>query len=222
MTTREVVMEQHTDGWVPMAMWGKDHWSTLAYLGTRLVEGLQPERDRMRVDVGVHPQHANRASRSTATNGKRHPTRLNNGCTVDGHDDWSCLDDAVAEGLLTETGTGVNPYYALTSRGGAVVAALRQHKRDGGGFATFKPPEPIRSPRQALGDVRALATLALTYLGRRGGEDDWRHVVRLCASAGVVSSPLREGETCRDAGEVFATASEGHGGAERGAGEVLA
>jgi len=129
-------------GPIPMARWGKDHWSTLAYIETRIVDhkGV-PNRDHMRTDASVHPGLTGSAARVLGLSTRKYPTRLNDGALVAAHDDWSCLDDAEAAGLLESGGTGIHPVYRLTPLGAQVCAALRLHKPNGS-FGTFRWPVP--------------------------------------------------------------------------------
>jgi hypothetical protein len=46
---------------------------------------------------------------------KKYPTRLRNDVELSDHDDWDCLDDAEAAGLIESAGTGINPTYKLTA-----------------------------------------------------------------------------------------------------------
>ena len=114
----------------PMHLWGKDHWSTLAYIETRIVD-----REHMRANPDLHPFFVNRAARSTD---RKYPTRLNDGSELHPHDDWSCLDDCEAVGLVENIGTGVNRAYRLTEEGERCTAALRKHKADGKRFHDFR------------------------------------------------------------------------------------
>lgn len=118
--------------------WGKDHWSTLAYIETRIVDhrGV-PNREQMRCDPDIHPQFSNSGNASFPDS--RYPTRLNDGSEIAGHDDWSCLKDAEREGLLEWHGTGIHPLFTLTDLGRKVAAELREHKANGGQFRTFQP-----------------------------------------------------------------------------------
>lgn len=118
---------------IPLEQWGRDHWSTFAYIDTRCVDfkGI-PDPRRMRCDPDLHPHLAHAGS-----SGPKYPTRLRGGVERHGHDDWSCLDDAEAEGLLENIGTGLHRQYKLTHRGRALVHLLRAHKHQGGGFDTF-------------------------------------------------------------------------------------
>jgi hypothetical protein len=117
---------------IPMSEWGKDHWSTLAYIETRIVDfkGV-PDKRHMRCDNRLHPAFAHLET------DKEYPTRLRGGVERHGHDDWSCIDDAIAEGLLEWHGTGVHPLFALTPKGLTVAGALRRHKASGGNFGEF-------------------------------------------------------------------------------------
>ena len=129
-------------GNVTMALWGKDHWSTLGYIETRIVDykGV-PDRDHMRCDGERHPGLAGRAA--TRPGSKKCPTRLKHGKLLYDHDDWDCVEDMIAEDLLKWEGTGIHPEFVLTKRGKAVCAALRVHKQDGGNFAQFVYQEPL-------------------------------------------------------------------------------
>lgn len=123
---------------VPMSSWGKDHWSTLAYIETRIVDYKgRPDSDHMRCDPERHPGLAGRSPISYGIRDKKYPTRLKGKQESHDHDDWDCLEDAVAEGLIEWKGTGMYPVFVLTDRGRTVCAALRQHKQDGGQFAQF-------------------------------------------------------------------------------------
>lgn len=123
---------------IPMEKWSKDHWSTFAYIETCIVDDKgAPDHRRMRTDHELHPGLGVASPISCGFSATKYPTRLKGGDTVDGHDDWSCLDDAEAAGLLTIDGTGIYPNYALTDKGRVVARALRDHKGSGGSFSTF-------------------------------------------------------------------------------------
>lgn len=126
--------------------WGRDHWSTFAYVETRVVdhEGVL-NLEHMRVDVYRHPLLANTASSSDFGGGsRRYPTRLKGGELLDNHDDHDCAEDMTRDwpempALLANVGTEVHPRFALTDEGRRVAALLRAHKAAGGSFATFSP-----------------------------------------------------------------------------------
>jgi predicted transcriptional regulator len=116
-----------------LATFGRDHWSTFAYIETRVVDhGGVPHRPHMRCHGDRHPFLV-----LPEQDGREHPTRLRDGAKLAHHDDWDCLDDLEREGLVQNTGSAVNRQYALTDRGREVAAQLRAHKGAGGGFATF-------------------------------------------------------------------------------------
>lgn len=119
---------------IPIADWGRDHWSTFAYIETRIVDhkGV-PQREHMRCNNKIHGQFGHRGGCSSL-----YPTKLREGEATD-HDDWSCLDDAEAAGLLENISTGLHPVYKLTERGFAVAGQLRRHKAGDGNFSTFVP-----------------------------------------------------------------------------------
>lgn len=113
---------------------GKDHWSTFAYIETRIVDhGGVPDRRHMRCHGDRHPLLA-----LPEQDGRGHPTRLRDGTELTHHDDWDCLDDLEREGLLRNIVPSLlHMRYELTDEGREVAARLRAHKAAGGGFATF-------------------------------------------------------------------------------------
>ena len=131
----------------------KDHWSLLAYIETRCVEthllyaGL--DKRRMRCNPYRHPLLAHRRDWSP-----RWGTRLANGQVLADHDDWDCLDDLEAVGLV-EILSLINGFVRLTESGISMCAGLRAHKINGGTFATFggrnefPNTEEGQPPRQA-------------------------------------------------------------------------
>ncbi len=114
--------------------WGKDHWSTFAYVETCVVDrGGAIDRQRMRTHPGRHPLLAH-------MDGSAYPTRLRDGALLSDHDDWDCLSDLEEAGLLENIGSDTNHLIILTDEGRRVAAALRAHKAAGGTFASFAPP----------------------------------------------------------------------------------
>lgn len=112
---------------IDKTLFGKDHWSTFAYLETRIVDhnGI-PNPEHMRVDIKIHPQFVNRAARDQDKPSP--PTRLNDGSAVKDHDDWSCIDD------LAEAGDGEEQ---TTARGREETPMRGMHGRalwKGGGL----------------------------------------------------------------------------------------
>lgn len=121
---------------VPIEKFGKDHWSTFAYLECRVVdnEGM-PNRTQMRCDPDRHPAFAHSSSLGEP---RKYPTRIADGESLDNHDDWDCVDDMEAVGLVKIDGTGVFPVWSLTDYGSFVAAKLRAHKGKGGNFSDFR------------------------------------------------------------------------------------
>lgn len=123
--------------------WGRDHWSTLGYVEIRCVDhGGRLGIRQMRCHPRLHRRPAHEGS---AFGGPPAPTRLKAGATADPHDDWSCVEDMIAEGLLTMEDEdavlcGESPRFVLTPKGSEIAAALRAHKAGGGSFATFAWP----------------------------------------------------------------------------------
>lgn len=123
---------------VQPGQFGKDHWSTFAYIETLCVDfkGV-PDLRRMRCDIDRHPGLRSNSIGST-TSTQKYPTRLAGGIDKHDHDDWDCADDLEAAGLIHQNGTGINPVFQLTPEGVQVASALRAHKAAGGVFSTFK------------------------------------------------------------------------------------
>lgn len=131
---------------IPMALWGRDHWSTLAYVETQLVEGgyrisFDPKMRQKRRNFRVLAQNA---SRSEVGRGvvmqPEHGSRLANNTYLPWHDDWDCVMDMIQEGLFVNDGAIDAGYpLILTEKGHAAVAALRKHKATGGSFTDCFP-----------------------------------------------------------------------------------
>jgi hypothetical protein len=120
---------------ISMEKWGKDHWSTFAYLECRTVDnGGVIERKHMRCDSSRHPQFAH----LPADMDRKYPTIFKDGKLED-HDDWDCLDDCELLGLCENKGTGLHRVYKLTALGRLVAAQLRAHKAAGLQFQDFTP-----------------------------------------------------------------------------------
>jgi len=150
---------------VSVERFGKDHWSALLFIETRVVDHrgwVKPQH--MRTDLARHPAFAGERQ---AENGHQYPTRLKNGELCD-HDDWDCLYDLVEAGLvkirsprdrafweIAPDGRGplsgvinnrrykrgglVKVVVALTPLGWKVAEQLRAHRGTGGGAKTFVP-----------------------------------------------------------------------------------
>lgn len=109
---------------------GKDHWSTLAYIETRTVDHKGTiEHDHMRCDTDRHPMLAlagRRALVSTGHLSRKYPT-FAKGEQIENHDDYDCLDDLRAAGLLdvhmppVVDGTFRTAYGKVITDGGAPV-----------------------------------------------------------------------------------------------------
>ncbi len=119
---------------IPIENWGKDHWSTFAYAETLATDHkgiIIPVPLRMRTNHETHFFMKN------PIDGSVYPTILRNGDTVQGHDDWDCLDDAVENGLLINIGSGLNRAFKMTEKGRKFADSLRDHKSKGGTFKNF-------------------------------------------------------------------------------------
>lgn len=146
--------EYLTEGndYVPVADWGQDHWSTFAYLETRVVDGKgHIDNRRMRCNARLHREFMHDAVFHRRLllihDSSKYPTLLAGGVELEKHDDWSCLEDMVAAGLIkafyrrksyTEAFGHSEAKVEFTNTGLAVAAALRRHKARGGNFRDFR------------------------------------------------------------------------------------
>ena len=149
---------------IEITQWGKDHWSTFAYLETLAVDKQPINFMKMRCNTSRHPlmDHGHDA--------RKYPTKLAGNEVQDDHDDWDCLHDMRQLNLIevkglphdvlpvplgsrgplhlekTRSKLTIGGYIwpgkvtvELTELGWQLAAQLRQHKGRGGSFATFKP-----------------------------------------------------------------------------------
>lgn len=138
---------------VPMNLWGKDHWSTLAYIETVMVDhggfqiGLDPHMRSNRRNFRVmsqecpNPKRTKRgmANLAMVMDIEKHSSRLSDGSTISGHDDWCCVQDMAELGLFTCGQDDVEPGVTLhfSPFGRDIANKLREHKASGGNFANF-------------------------------------------------------------------------------------
>ncbi len=126
---------------VPIEEWGKDHWSTFAYVETRCVDYRgNLDKDHMRTNPQRHPAMVGprvaMLEKASPSSTFEYPTRIKSG-TEPEHDDWDCFYDIERAGLVEDKGTGLFPVAVLTTRGKEIAAKLRAHKANGGSFASF-------------------------------------------------------------------------------------
>jgi predicted transcriptional regulator len=128
---------------VPKEKFGRDHWSTFAYLGSVETnrEGV-PDRDKMRTHRKNRLRMSQVQALMTVAGVGWTGTRLADGTELEEHDDWDCLDDLEAAGLLKNIGTGFHPVVELTDEGWRLYKAVSKFRRagvPGRSFADFQP-----------------------------------------------------------------------------------
>lgn len=137
---------EFTDKHVPIELFGKDHWSTLAYIETRIVDHREfringdPRMRTCRRCWRIANSATGRDRAHIQIDGEnKYPTRLADGRLAEKHCDWDCLQDLIAAGILATRGVpDLGKKVTITKRGYAVTAALREHKARGGNFAEFR------------------------------------------------------------------------------------
>jgi hypothetical protein len=111
---------------VPVDRFGRDHHSTLLYIETRCVDhGGKVIDENLRCDPKRHPGHGH--------NGRWDPkygTRLVDNTVLSAHDDWDCIDDLEAAGLIERHGSTINPIFRLTTAGYAMASTLRRDRAE--------------------------------------------------------------------------------------------
>jgi hypothetical protein len=128
---------------------GKDHWSLFAYVETRCVDykgildkkhlRIKNEIDKSGSDYYFSqaewkPEYGTRLFGYFKEDGTKDKYRQ-----LENHDDLDCLEDLEDAGLIENIGTGLHPAVKLRKLGIAVASQLREHKTNGGMFATFIP-----------------------------------------------------------------------------------
>ena len=126
----------------PMEQWGKDHWSTFAYIHNRCVNSTNngvgiPEPKHIQCNLNRHPGLIYSMFGDTRS-GEKYGIRLKDR-ELPGldYDEWDCIEDIVNEGLLKDVGTGINPAFKMTDFGNHVISILLKHKTKGGYFSDF-------------------------------------------------------------------------------------
>lgn len=150
MPATETTATDPTTQRVPLERFGKDHWSLLAYAETRAVDQDGLDRRHLRCNAERHPHltsvyHRNEWKPEWGTRLKGYfAAEDKSQHQLPEHDDWDCLEDLEAAGLL-EILSLINGFVRITPEGRRVVNELRQHKHDGGNFANFTPSQPPRA-----------------------------------------------------------------------------
>ena len=145
--------EKHQDleNFIPVNEWGVDHWSTLAYIGTVMVDlgkfqvGYDPRmrhgrrHHRVMIDQCPSPSRVSGVGIVGPVMSAEHGTRLKDKSVVERHDDWHCVQDMIDLGLFDQTEMEPSDILTFSDKGHALVAELTKHKSNGGKFVEFEP-----------------------------------------------------------------------------------
>ena len=125
---------EREDPQVSLERFGKDHWSTFAYVETRTVDYRGTiDHDHMRCNELRHPLFAGAGKRASVvggTSGAKYATRLKKASRVSGqweseelfnHDDYDCLNDLIGEGLLEVAMPEVNENGVYVDARGKII-----------------------------------------------------------------------------------------------------
>ena len=158
--------DDYRDAFVPPEQWGPDHWSTLAYVETVMVEcggfeiGADARMRSARHNFRVMNEQCSHPKRPSGRRGLglvmdvSDGSTLHDGMKVPGHDDWVCLQDLAAAGFFTVGPDDIEPRAVLhlSELGAAVTAQLRAHKAAGGTFKNFAwAPDETSAPSPVSG-----------------------------------------------------------------------
>lgn len=119
---------------VNISLFGKDHWSLLAYINDSVSKGSNIQFKYMRCNKHTHPQF--NVLPSWMEWKPEYGTKLNNGTRLDDHDDWNCLDDLKSVGLINMINFNQG-IVELTPYGIEISLRLIDHKNNGNVFNTF-------------------------------------------------------------------------------------
>lgn len=154
------------DDYIPVDLFGRDHWSTLAYAETVMVDvggfqiGADARMRHCRRNFRVMRQMCPKPRRIKSTGAMmmvmdhdKHGTRLSDGQVIAGHDDWHCIQDMAEAGFFMASGELITAEQCepgvilhLSPLGREFSEELRAHKAGGGSFSDFKPKTRLRSP----------------------------------------------------------------------------
>ena len=134
---------------VPLTLFGKDHFSLLAFIDYLCTDygGMVSDKHRrsFRTNLKRHPGYGYFPSDPPKWKNE-HGTRLKGWfdkkdpkLQIKSHDDWDIVDDFEKAGILENKGSGLNPLFVLTPMGQALAALLRKHKQEGKNFSDFTP-----------------------------------------------------------------------------------
>lgn len=152
------------EGYVELAEFGQDHWSTLAYAETVMMDhagfqvGFDGSMRQGRRNYRIMKEQCSRPKRNRPSMGVvmdvKYSTRLRNDEQVAGHDDWHCIQDMISAELMgvvdgsKPNGVDVSVdrmepgvTLTLTPRGWDIAQQLRRHKAAGGRWKDFVPTE---------------------------------------------------------------------------------
>ncbi len=129
------------DSIIPEDLFGRDHFSTLAYIETRLVDGKKYViccDARMRTDAHNRRIFMHRPGKQIS-NPNRYmvamigrpasPTRLRDGIEVPQHDDWDCIQDMAKAGYIVGDALRY-PFRGMPRPTGVGSAAARKELAD--------------------------------------------------------------------------------------------
>lgn len=133
------------DCYIPMTLWGRDHWSMLLYFRHGEVNNagftvrFDPRMRQNRRNFRIMPER----TLNGVVMDPGYGSRLVDGTYVPNHDDWCCVQDFARSGLLTCNDEGVEPMEVLhlSPKGEQIVADLESHKANGGSYSTFRLSE---------------------------------------------------------------------------------
>lgn len=128
---------------ITIEQFGKDHWSLLLYIETRIhdYKGVLDIRHMRIKNPPMKPSYLQWKLRyGTRLFGYWNEDKTTNSLLqLHNHDDYNCLDDLGAEDLIKNIGTGLIPVCEITKEGTKILSQLLLHKQNGENYSDFMP-----------------------------------------------------------------------------------
>lgn len=115
-------------------VFGKDHWSLMAYLGYLAANNMNIQNNKMRCNNTKHPLLA---WADHVVWDDSYSTYLKDGSQIPSHDDWDCLND-LEQLNFVEVISLINGAFKLTDMGFECVHQLTIHKASGKKYKDFE------------------------------------------------------------------------------------
>ena len=163
-TTNELTQDELDQFGVQIERWGKDHWSTLAYIESICVDSMngvgRVGRCKVQTNIDRHPEYAHMSVTPVGSqlDGAKFGIRLADS-TLPGpaYDEWDCIEDFENNFLVVDVGFTSEPAYRMTRLGNLVAGKVRAHWAcSGGNYADIRvTPAEIETMKKQVAQEEA-------------------------------------------------------------------